>query len=64
MEASQFVHVVEERQGHKIGCIEEIAWRDGLARRRAPAAGSPTTLAKSGYGDYLHALLAEARDDR
>jgi glucose-1-phosphate thymidylyltransferase len=54
--ATEFVSVVEERQGLKIGCIEEVAWRngwlddEGLVR----AAGS---LAKSGYGDYLLALL-------
>ncbi len=60
LDASQFVHVVEARQGHKIGCVEEIAWRNGwidddelevLAER----------LAKSGYGVYLKALLAERR---
>jgi glucose-1-phosphate thymidylyltransferase len=58
LDASQFVHVVEARQGHKIGCVEEIAWRNGwidddqltiLADR----------LVKSGYGTYLQGLLAE-----
>jgi glucose-1-phosphate thymidylyltransferase len=56
MQASEFVRAVEERQGLKIGCPEEIAWRrgfiddDGL-RTRAEK------LAKSGYGDYLLGLL-------
>jgi glucose-1-phosphate thymidylyltransferase len=56
-QATEFVSVVEERQGLKIGCIEEVAWRngwlddDGLVR----AAGA---LSKSGYGGYLLGLLA------
>src|SRR5262245_56368841 len=58
IEASQYVHVVEARQGQKIGCVEEVAWRNGWIdddelRRHADA------QAKSGYGLYLHALLAE-----
>ncbi len=61
MEASQYVHVVEARQGQKIGCVEEIAWRNGWLddeglRRHADE------QAKSGYGLYLHALLAEAQE--
>ncbi|WEO78128.1 glucose-1-phosphate thymidylyltransferase RfbA [Cryobacterium sp. SO2] len=56
MQASEYVRVIEDRQGHKIGCIEEIAWRAGwiddaqLATLAAP-------LAKSGYGVYLNGLL-------
>ena len=61
MEASQYVHVVEARQGQKIGCVEEVAWRNGWLdddglRRHADE------QAKSGYGLYLHSLLAEARE--
>jgi glucose-1-phosphate thymidylyltransferase len=61
IEASQYVHVVEARQGQKIGCVEEVAWRNGwldddAMRRHAD------DQAKSGYGLYLHALLAEGRD--
>nr|WP_197980565.1 MULTISPECIES: glucose-1-phosphate thymidylyltransferase RfbA [unclassified Frigoribacterium] len=57
MQASEYVRVIEDRQGHKIGCIEEIAWRNGwiddaaLAELAAP-------LAKSGYGVYLRRLLS------
>ncbi len=58
MQAAQFVQVVEERQGLKVGCPEEAAWREGfidgatLARLAEP-------LRKSGYGDYLLALLRD-----
>ncbi|MEH0932614.1 glucose-1-phosphate thymidylyltransferase RfbA [Micromonospora sp. CPCC 205558] len=61
MQAAEFVRVVEERQGLKIGCIEEVAWRAGLiddAQLRALA----EPLTKSGYGDYLLGLLSERAD--
>jgi glucose-1-phosphate thymidylyltransferase len=59
MQASEYVRVIEDRQGFKIGCIEEIAWRAGwiddaqLAELAAP-------LVKSGYGAYLRSLLESA----
>lgn len=58
MQASEYVRVIEDRQGFKVGCIEEIAWRAGwiddeqLAKLAAP-------LVKSGYGRYLQSLLAD-----
>ncbi|GHE47931.1 glucose-1-phosphate thymidylyltransferase [Streptomyces vinaceus] len=58
VQASEFVRVIEERQGFKIGCIEEAAWRAGLidsAQLRELA----QPLLKSGYGDYLIGLLEE-----
>jgi glucose-1-phosphate thymidylyltransferase len=56
MQAAEFVRVVEERQGWKIGCIEEIAWRRGfIDAAQLEALAKP--LQKSGYGDYLLALL-------
>ncbi|MET8259777.1 glucose-1-phosphate thymidylyltransferase RfbA [Micromonospora sp. NPDC005553] len=58
MQAAEFVRVVEERQGLKIGCIEEVAWRAGLiddAQLRALA----EPLTKSGYGTYLLGLLSD-----
>ncbi|KQQ95845.1 glucose-1-phosphate thymidylyltransferase [Leifsonia sp. Leaf325] len=58
MQASEYVRVIEERQGHKIGCIEEISWRAGWIdddRVRQLADG----LAKSGYGRYLSGLLGD-----
>ncbi len=55
-QATEFVSVVEERQGLKIGCIEEVAWRNGwLDDDGLRCAAQP--LAKSGYGDYLLGLL-------
>ncbi|MFD0368355.1 MULTISPECIES: glucose-1-phosphate thymidylyltransferase RfbA [unclassified Streptomyces] len=57
VQASEYVRVVEERQGMKIGCLEEAAWRAGFiddAHLRTLA----EPLTKSGYGDYLLDLLA------
>ena len=59
-QATEFVSVVEERQGLKIGCIEEVAWRNGwLDDEGLVRAAEP--LGRSGYGDYLVGLLAEGR---
>jgi len=56
MDASEFVKVVEDRQGYKIGCVEEIAWRAGwIDDAQLAALAGP--LMKSGYGGYLAALL-------
>lgn len=56
MQAGQFVQVIEERQGLKVGCIEEIAWRQGfISSEQLKALAEP--LIKSGYGDYLIQLL-------
>ena len=56
MQAGQFVQVLEERQGLKVGCIEEIAWRQGfINNNQLEALAQPLT--KSGYGDYLLQLL-------
>ena len=56
MQASQFVQVIEERQGLKISCPEEIAWRQGFIDD-AELARIAEPLRKSGYGDYLIQLL-------
>jgi glucose-1-phosphate thymidylyltransferase len=56
LQAGQFVEVVEVRQGLKISCVEEIAWRMGFidsAQLRTLA----EPLAKNGYGQYLFDLL-------
>ncbi len=55
-QASQFVQVIEERQGLKIGCIEEIAWRNKWIDDEA-LNNVADELVKSGYGKYLKDLL-------
>jgi glucose-1-phosphate thymidylyltransferase len=61
MQASEYVRVIEDRQGHKIGCIEEVAWRAGwIDSSSLEKLARP--LEKSGYGSYLLSLLSnEAR---
>jgi glucose-1-phosphate thymidylyltransferase len=58
MEASQFIATLEKRQGLKVACPEEIAWRNGwIDAARLQALAQP--LAKNGYGQYLLKLLDE-----
>lgn len=57
MQASQFVQVIEDRQGLKIGCIEEVAFNQGyIDTRQLEKLASP--LLKSGYGEYLMNLIS------
>lgn len=56
MQAGQFVQVIEERQGLKIGCIEEVAYRNGfISKEQLKQLALP--LVKSGYGSYLLQLI-------
>ena len=58
MQAAQFVQVIEERQGLKVGCIEEVAYRQGfIDSAKLEEIASP--LLKSGYGEYLLSLINE-----
>ena len=60
LDAASYVRITEERQGLKICCPEEIAWRQGFIDDvRLEAIAAP--LKKSGYGEYLMALLHEGR---
>ena len=56
MQAGQFVQILEERQGIKISCIEEIAFRMGYINSEQ-LRGIAKPLEKSGYGRYLQSLL-------
>jgi glucose-1-phosphate thymidylyltransferase len=58
LDAGQFIATIEKRQGHKIACPEEIAWRLGWIDD-AQLLGLARPLAKSGYGSYLQRLLQE-----
>jgi len=58
LDAGQFIATLEKRQGLKIACPEEIAWRNGfISSEQLQALAQP--LAKNGYGQYLQRLLAE-----
>jgi glucose-1-phosphate thymidylyltransferase len=58
MQAGQYVQVIEDRQGLKIGCIEEIAWRQGfITSDELLAIAQP--LKKSGYGVYLEKMVTQ-----
>ncbi|WP_114193575.1 glucose-1-phosphate thymidylyltransferase RfbA [Edaphovirga cremea] len=57
-EASQFIHTIEKRQGFKIACLEEIAFRKGWLSREQ-VAEEVKALSKTLYGQYLAQLIAE-----
>jgi glucose-1-phosphate thymidylyltransferase len=63
MQASEYVRVIEDRQGFKIGCIEEVAWRAGWISD-AQLAELARPLVKSGYGSYLLGLIPQAGTPR
>lgn len=63
MQAGQFVQVLEERQGLKVGCIEEIAWRQGfIDDKQLESLALP--LVKSGYGSYLIEFLKQRKNSK
>lgn len=63
LDASQFVRVVEERQGLKVACVEEIAWRMGfIDNRRLIELAQP--LIKNDYGKYLMRVASEKTNDQ
>jgi len=59
LEAAHFIQTIERRQGLKVGCPEEVAWRLGwIDDGQLATLAEP--LAKSGYGGYLRSLLEDA----
>lgn len=58
LEATQFVHVIERRQDTRVGCIEEVAWRQGFITTEALLALAHR-FGPSAYSDYLKAIIAQ-----
>ncbi len=61
-DAGEFVRVIEDRTGHKIGCIEETAWRNGWISDEQLMRHAET-LVKSGYGTYLMQCITSGRTE-
>jgi glucose-1-phosphate thymidylyltransferase len=60
-DAGDYVRVLESRQGTKVGCVEELAWRNGwISGEQLESLAEP--LRKSGYGRYLLDLLTSTSD--
>jgi glucose-1-phosphate thymidylyltransferase len=60
-DASEFIRVIEKRQGLKIGCVEEVAFRMGFINEEQ-LNQQAEALIKSGYGKYLHNVLKKGKD--
>ncbi|KFF63543.1 glucose-1-phosphate thymidylyltransferase [Pectobacterium brasiliense] len=58
IEASQFIHTIEKRQGFKVACLEEIAFRKGWLSKQQ-VADEAKVMSKTSYGQYLTQLIAE-----
>ena len=58
VEASQFIHTIEKRQGMKVACLEEISYRNGWMSK-AQVEEQAKKLAKTDYGRYLKILISE-----
>ncbi|MEQ9997194.1 MULTISPECIES: glucose-1-phosphate thymidylyltransferase RfbA [Pectobacterium] len=58
IEASQFIHTIEKRQGLKVACLEEIAFRKGWLSKQQ-VADEAKVMSKTSYGQYLTQLIAE-----
>ena len=56
LEASQFIHTIEKRQGYKVACLEEIAYKKGWLTREQ-VQQQAKLLAKTGYGQYLQRMI-------
>lgn len=61
MEAAQFVEIIERRQGYKIACLEEIAWRQKWISDEN-VLEKADELNKNGYGEYLRSLIEQGRE--